>query len=167
MAVLGGGGGGGGARPPVAMPVYDLTFIGIEGLSSVVALRTAVSNTGGITTVLDVQGSGIWEFGGLISATNTSTMKVRITIDGVVVYDVDAPGDLMTRAGMQVGTAGQTSEGVGISMANIPFNESLKIEAATVGSGAATYVYRYYMTSGVLAAHVPYVEPLSTADIEA
>jgi hypothetical protein len=63
----------------------------------------------------------------------------------------------------------QNQVGGGISFSAIPFNESLKIEAGVLPTGeieSGVYFYRYYMTSGVLAAYTPYVEPLSTADIE-
>ena len=116
---------------------------GFATLSSSTLPRVALGDHGGVLTpVIDVTGSGVLQFAGILSGA-ASAFRLRITIDGLIVADsgnVSPTGasQLLTLAG--IGTNG------GAALDAVAFRSSLLIEAATIA--AVHDLYFHYRLTG-------------------
>lgn len=93
-------------------------------------------------TVLNVTGSGYLAFSSFQSLVASTTARVIITIDGVVVID-DSATNIAVNFMMQVGTFRYGSDGISFSKEAVPFNKSLLV-VVKCDSGS-TYHYDYYL----------------------
>jgi hypothetical protein len=105
-----------------------------------------VDSLGGtLNTVLDITGPGIWTVGYFMSGGTSTSARVIITIDGIVVLD-DTDTNLYTVGMSQVGTLYATSTSYSSTgpIGHVPFNKTLKIQCQCNVTGL--YIYNYYLT---------------------
>ena len=93
-------------------------------------------------TVLDVTGSGFLTFSSFQSVVASTTARVIVTIDDVVVLDESAT-NIAVNFMIQVGQFRYGSDGISFSKESVAFNKSLKVEVKC--DSGSTYHYDYYL----------------------
>lgn len=121
----------------------DLINFATSNNTAVAVMSPADFSAGVLKTVIAITGGGVLKLLSVIKGNNTAkTVRIRVTIDGVVVFDSTTGGITRTQAGIQVVgfIANNTS-----TYEQVPFYESLLVEVAssvTEASGPAiAYVY--------------------------
>ena len=135
----------GGSRPPKNIVNYFATA-GVTLISDGVATRGKASTTGTLTanalvTAVSYTGSGVLNYFGAEGVDATSrTHRIRITIDGTVVYDFTSAA---------TASVGRVMVPVGFGQLDqIPFNTSLLIEyASSLGETGKTNFATVYRTN--------------------
>ena len=98
--------------------------------------------------VLNITGSGIWEFGMLVGKTSaTYAATIKVTIDGTIVLNDGRTGEnLYTSAAIQVGALNYQNGTADRMMAygSVPFNTSLVV--TITADDDCEYWYNYYLT---------------------
>ena len=147
MAVLGASG----AKVPTALNPGVLanrkgTFSSKNSLLYASGVRTAIDFTGtGSTTVLDITGSGVFQFGCLTTSSGSAaTCRAIVTIDGNVVAN-DTSNAVYYNEGILSAGSIQTSTPANVQYDHYPFNSSLLI-VCTNSLGTGSYVAKYYLT---------------------
>ena len=160
MAIIGGSG----QKPPTQLFVGNRFMTGSvsnnRNLSSSVYLVYS-ANANVFQTMVDVTGSGVWSFGAFGTTATSTNARVKVTLDGVIVYNVEynlqtlnTQIDLSALQLAQVG-GGQSNLNNYATMqpGNVVFNESLKIEVSAGRyasfnnySVAGAYIILYYLT---------------------
>jgi hypothetical protein len=148
MAVLGAAG----AKVPTVLNPGVLanrkgTFDSKNTLLYASGVRTSIDFTGtGSTTVLNIAGSGVFQFGCLTSTAGgpASNGNVKVTIDGVLVANdshiIYYNEGILSAGNIQTGTHYQN-----VQYDHYPFNSSLLI-VCTNSLGTGSYVAKYYLT---------------------
>ena len=137
-----------GLRPPSAITVVPESRI-VNGtiVGEMIAGETVSKITVGLTDVLNQAGSGILQFAALTSGVAPLTAsELKITLDGVVVYDRNAA---IVSANAGVFPAGVITSLGGIdggSLSNMPVFNSIRIEYASDGTNTGYAHWRYYLT---------------------
>ena len=111
------------------------------------AQNIALPGPGALHSIVNVTGSGVLNFGMLDGVGYGNTVRVKITMDGVSVYDKTYVTQNSYEAPIQVGVFGQAGTSIGPSFAHqeLPFNDSLLIQIQSDGPGPSYFV-TYYLT---------------------
>ena len=148
MAVIGASG----AKVPTALNPGVLanrkgTFSSKNALLYASGVRTSIDFTGtGSATVLDITGSGVFQFGCLTSTAGgpAATCRAIVTIDGNVVAN-DTSNSVYYNEGILSAGNIQTTAPGSIFYDHYVFNSSLLI-VCTNSTGTGSYVAKYYLT---------------------
>lgn len=143
-------------RPPTS-----LSYVRGSGVSAVyysniddyigVSLSTAVTSAT-ITEVLNISGSGVITFAGLIASTATAVTapKLKIVIDGVTVLEDLAATDLTSDSQILqiIGSLYVDKSGNEMAATEVPvtFNSSLVVSIAGDGTNGVQFAYKRYLT---------------------
>lgn len=121
------------------------TFSGLSNLLRSTSIETGITFTGtGSNTVLDITGSGIFQFGCLTTTSGTgSTGTAIVTIDGIEVSNDTAL--IYFNEGLLAAGNISTFAPANTIFEAIPFNKSLKIVCSN-SDGDSTYAAKYYLT---------------------
>ena len=120
-------------------------FAGLSNLLRASGIENGINFTGTASnTVLDVTGSGIFQFGCLTTTSlGGSTGIAIVTIDGIEVSN-DTALLYYNEGLMAVGNI-TTFAPANVIYEAVPFNKSLKIVCSN-SNGDSTYVAKYYLT---------------------
>ena len=127
----------GGSRPPLML--YNKWSIGgvVPGATNPVSTANGVKTLSGaltagtLKTLLTVSGAGLIKLSAVYAVDTTArTMRLQLTIDGVVVFNVTSGSCVTANAGMYA--VGNMNTGTGSEIVeNVVFNSSLTIEVAS------------------------------------
>ena len=136
----------GGDKPATSIPVMASYLSGGFRPDAILGSESASTTSASTQTPVDLTGSGVIEYVGLSCATALTASLLKITIDGVIVFN--ETGALTTNHILPcIGSSmGASATAVGGSLAKIPYKSSLKIEFASDGTQTATCYYRKYVT---------------------
>jgi len=111
------------------------------------AQNIALPGPGYLHSIVNVTGSGVLNFGMMEGVGYGYTVRVKITMDGVSVYDQSYITQNSYQAPIQVGVIGVANASTGPSFAHqeLPFNDSLLIQIQSDGTGPSYFV-TYYLT---------------------
>ena len=87
-----------------------------------------------LATVLSVTGAGVFEWLGMWQADVTSrTMRMQVTIDGVIAYDATSAASAISANGaIAIGGGGDNGGGVATAVVStVPFKQSVVIKVAS------------------------------------
>lgn len=144
-----------GNKPPTSLDIVLQANSGAASYYSQMSIvngclfsSTVTSAT--ITEVLNIPGSGVITFGGLIiSAATVTASKLSIEIDGVTVAEDLAIASMQDSyiAGV-IGSfyASTISQATVMSEVPITFNKSLKVSIAGDGTNGVKFAYKRYLT---------------------
>lgn len=135
-------------RPPTLIPtgrvVSVISYGGAAFASKLGLISVTCGATGTLTTRINLTGSGVLEFLGLQTlATSVIPNQTKVTIDGVVVYDL-TNFNYGSKCLLMAGSLSNNDPSGGITFAAIPFNASLLVE--TSNTSAVYLAYSYYKT---------------------
>lgn len=106
--------------------------------------QTATITSSSITEVLNLTGPGVVTYLGFRMFSAASDNQVRVTIDGVVVFEDLAFTSISSSGYFLVGSSTSDSSFRSSTEVTVPFNSSLIVEIAAPGSIAA--LYKTYLT---------------------
>ena len=141
--------GGADGKPPTTLPeVPDRSFISTLGAGLAGAFN-GTTTSASIGTILTLSVAGVLELCAIQSANTVAGAQLKITLDGVVVYDKTASlsgGNIRNAAGTMGTTFGSADKSAGVSLVKLPFRTSLLIETTSDGVDTLNCFYRYYLT---------------------
>ena len=137
----------GGSRPPKNI-INAFSTSGVTGIAMLLSSGEAskavkVVGLGAVTagvlkTALSVTGAGQIDFLAIVAADTTPrTLRMKVTIDGVVAFDSTTASISITGAGMPVIGVAASATSVSMTLQPTFFNSSLLVEAASSLSEAA------------------------------
>ena len=138
----------GGSQPPTSLVggTVDSTLDANAG--SVIGAINVSTTSASTQTALDItSSSGVVEYVGIQVPVVPTALLLKITIDGVIVYNDTTPTIGINDGRNAIGSVYfDSTNAAGVSLANIPFRQSLKIEYAADGTQTVNCSYRYYLT---------------------
>lgn len=139
---------GGVNKSPSSLEVGTTDVILAQIASTVIGANNTSTTSASTQTALDItSGRGSVEYVGIQAPVAVTSSLLKITIDGVVVYNNTAATSGVNQGRHAIGSVfGNTTDGYSASFGNIAFNKSIKIEFASDGSGTVNCSYRYYLT---------------------
>lgn len=131
----------GGSRPPKSI-INSFSTTGAAGIVTlltgseaakavkVVGLGATTANV--LKTVLSVTGAGQIDFLGMTTADGTArTLRIKVTIDGTVVFDSTTASIALSNGGISVIGIAPSATSVSMTLQPTFFNTSLLVEAAS------------------------------------
>lgn len=151
----------GGAKVPTglingasALPLLSYGGGALGGpMSALAKVTTGALTANALATALSVSGGGVLSFVGASSLDSTSrTHRLKITVDGNVVFDAASASttsaDAMATAVGALAVVNGTGTSLGLVPESIPFNKSLLIEyASSITETAKSAVWARYFPS--------------------
>lgn len=138
---------GGDGRPPTSIPATAPISSQQGAMDILLGALTSSTTSASTQTPLDITASsGVLEYVGISCTTALTASLLKITIDGLVVYnETGALGTTSVKNAIG-GGSGNSPDTATASLVKMPFNISAKIEFASDGTNTAKCIFRDYLT---------------------
>jgi hypothetical protein len=136
----------GGLKPPTSIPEGVVVAQNGSAIAAVISGSTASKSTAGLTDVINIESgnSGVVEFLSIgTAAVSVTASELKITVDGIVVYDRTGAIGLTNQTYIPIGMYDSGQAG---GLGQYVFDNSLRVEYASDGTNPVYVTYKYYLT---------------------